>query len=103
MMYDATVITRSRAKCLDCGDIIESKHRHDFVRCHCDAIFLDGGLEYIRYGYKDGCSIKLMTETRSKTVAEVMEDINRYQSYPGGWGEMIASAQQYLDTLHDKK
>jgi hypothetical protein len=25
----------SKAKCKNCGDIIESKHRHDFVTCTC--------------------------------------------------------------------
>lgn len=26
---------RNRAECLNCGDIIESKFRHDFVTCSC--------------------------------------------------------------------
>lgn len=38
------------AKCKKCGDIIESKHRHDFVQCRCGAIFVDGGQDYIRRG-----------------------------------------------------
>lgn len=41
---------RNIAKCKKCGDIIESKHRHDFVRCKCGAIFVDGGHDYIRRG-----------------------------------------------------
>lgn len=41
---------RNIAKCKKCGDIIESKHRHDFVRCSCGAIFVDGGHDYIRRG-----------------------------------------------------
>ena len=40
----------SKAQCLDCFDIIESKHRHDFVKCKCGTSFLDGGDEYIRCG-----------------------------------------------------
>lgn len=28
-------LIRNRAKCRNCGDIIESKHRHDFVSCSC--------------------------------------------------------------------
>src|SRR5262245_30845145 len=28
-------ITRNAAECLECGDVIESRHRHDFVRCKC--------------------------------------------------------------------
>jgi hypothetical protein len=40
----------SRGQCLDCEDIIESKHRHDFVRCECGNSFLDGGDDYVRGG-----------------------------------------------------
>jgi hypothetical protein len=50
-------IDMSKARCKHCGDIIESKHRHDWVCCSCYAntedttgIFLDGGNVYLRYG-----------------------------------------------------
>ena len=39
--------------CRNCADVIESKHRHDFVRCKCGAIATDGGLEYVRRCFKD--------------------------------------------------
>lgn len=41
---------RNIAKCAKCGDIIESKSRHNFVECSCKAIFVDGGNDYIRRG-----------------------------------------------------
>ena len=44
------MIKRNAAKCAKCGDIIESKTRHDFVKCSCGAIFVDGGHDYIRRG-----------------------------------------------------
>lgn len=41
---------RNRAKCRNCGDIVESKYRHDWVCCSCfkneastRGFFLDGG------------------------------------------------------------
>ena len=40
----------SKGQCLECQEIIESKHRNDFVRCSCGNSFLDGGNEYIRAG-----------------------------------------------------
>ena len=40
----------SKLRCLRCKDVIESKFRHDFRRCKCGAIFIDGGEEYTRYG-----------------------------------------------------
>jgi hypothetical protein len=45
-----TVIVSNRARCLKCNDIIESKHRHDFVMCSCESIFVDGGTSYLRRG-----------------------------------------------------
>jgi hypothetical protein len=41
-------LIRNRIKCLRCGDIIESKHRHDFVWCKCGSVAVDGGLDYWR-------------------------------------------------------
>jgi hypothetical protein len=40
----------SRGQCSKCEDIIESKHRHDFVTCGCGESFLDGGDDYFRGG-----------------------------------------------------
>lgn len=37
-----------RIRCKECGDIIESKHVHDFVRCKCGSIAIDGGDDYMR-------------------------------------------------------
>jgi len=51
---------------MKCFDIIESHHRHDFVSCKCGTIFLDGGMDYIRYGGGTGDmtlnDINLLTE-----------------------------------------
>jgi hypothetical protein len=52
-LFPMTTRIRNRAKCLKCGDIIESKYRHDFVKCSCGAIFVDGGNEYWRAGASD--------------------------------------------------
>ncbi len=45
-------LTRNRAQCAICKNIIESSYRHDFVSCECGSIFVDGGLSYIRRGGK---------------------------------------------------
>jgi hypothetical protein len=42
------MIIVNKAKCKKCGDIIESKHRHDFVWCKCKSIAVDGGKAYLR-------------------------------------------------------
>lgn len=41
------VLIHNRCICKECGDIIESKSVHDFVRCKCGACSTDGGLDYI--------------------------------------------------------
>ena len=43
-------LTRNAAKCLKCGTVVESNHRHDFRGCKCEAMFVDGGLDYVRRG-----------------------------------------------------
>ena len=42
----------NKAKCGLCGDIIESTYRHDFKECKCGEIFVDGGTDYFRRGWK---------------------------------------------------
>jgi len=41
-------IKTNKAKCRKCDDTIISKHRHDFVRCKCGAIAVDGGTDYLK-------------------------------------------------------
>jgi ribosomal protein S27AE len=50
-------IIHNRAECSRCGDIVESKHVHDLVRCKCGGIFVDGGREYLRRGFGDGAEV----------------------------------------------
>ena len=44
-------IVRNRIRCNLCGDIIESRYRHDFKSCRCGAVCVDGGKDYIRRGF----------------------------------------------------
>jgi hypothetical protein len=75
-------ILKNKCKCRKCGDIIESKHRHDFVSCGCGAIFTDGGKEYIRRG------------------ASVMEDIIDMSEY---WEEKPESIRRGATIIEDIK
>lgn len=45
------IIKSNKIKCNHCGQIIESKHRHDFKWCKCGAVFVDGGHDYLRRGF----------------------------------------------------
>jgi len=38
----------NEAKCTKCGDTVRSRNLHDFRRCKCKAIAVDGGSFYAR-------------------------------------------------------
>ena len=44
-------ILKNAIKCNYCGDVIVSKHTHDFVTCKCGKVSVDGGNEYLRRTY----------------------------------------------------
>lgn len=54
-------ILRNRCRCRKCGDVIESRRRHDRVACKCGAIYTDGGREYLHRG-GDMAAIEDLTE-----------------------------------------
>ncbi len=59
-----SIITVNKAKCRKCGDIIESKYRHDFVTCKCGAISVDGGKDYLKRSYHDEKDIIEMSKSK---------------------------------------
>jgi len=65
----------NRCKCRVCGDIIESKHRHDLVACQCGTIFTDGGKDYVRRGAKYPDDII--------DLSEYWDDDDLKDKYPG--------------------
>lgn len=69
-------IILNEAKCTKCGDIITSKHRHDYVKCKCESIAVDGGMDYLRRtgdinNYED-LSI-VITDEQLNTLKEIAE------------------------------
>ena len=76
-------ILSNKAQCLRCGDIIESKHRHDFVWCSCrdadgepSGIAVDGGRDYLRRVVTDKALLKDLSEEEIY-FEEGEEDDNR--------------------------
>ena len=52
-----------KIQCLVCGEILESKYRHDFQMCKCpNQTFVDGGDSYMRAGGKNLDKIKIVAE-----------------------------------------
>ena len=58
----------NKAQCLICGDIIESKTRHDYVTCRCGNLSVDGGTDYIKRTVGD------MTKYKELSVADVKKE-----------------------------
>ncbi len=54
---EATLMENSNphqgVKCLDCKNEIFSENRHDFKYCSCGKVFVDGGKDYLRFGWDD--------------------------------------------------
>lgn len=61
------MIVKNAARCGKCGDVIESKHRHNFVSCTCGDIFVDGGRDYLRWGHREGATFINLSVTDDKT------------------------------------
>lgn len=54
----------NRVKCLECGEVLTSYHRHDYKTCSCTNVtMVDGGLTYQRYG-----GVDMLKVDRSPTV-----------------------------------
>ena len=68
------LLTRNAVKCLSCGEVLESKHRHDFKMCKCDnKVFVDGGTSYQRFGAVDLDKVENLAEYRTYTKEEYYE------------------------------
>lgn len=46
-------IISNKIQCKHCGDIIESKEIHNFVRCKCKTCFVDGGHYHLSRSYRN--------------------------------------------------
>ena len=43
-----------KVKCLKCKHTIRSMYRHDYQKCLCGNLFVDGGSSYLRMGAPEG-------------------------------------------------
>jgi len=71
------VLVRNAVRCIACDSILESKTRHDYVKCHCpNETACDGGLEYQRTlaidldKVEDLCKYVIMTEQEYEDMLE---------------------------------
>lgn len=56
-------------ECPKCKDRIWSRHRHDFRKCKCGAVFVDGGRDYLRRGTLTTCEMPKTVEIDTEAEA----------------------------------
>lgn len=106
-----TKIIRNAAKCLGCGDVIESKHVHNFVTCSCGKLSVDGGREYLRRcfaeydGYEDisiveeeNEEVEDMNKLRRKQIADI---VSKLTSLSESISELMEEEEDCMDNLPD--
>lgn len=78
---------RNRAKCKNCGDIIESKHQHDFVTCTC---FEEGKKRTSEYAEKHHCTGYVRNEYLNLDMPEIdhksLYEDPKYKQLCKDWG-----------------
>ena len=57
-----------KIKCLNCGDIIESKSVHDLVSCKCESCYIDGGQDYLHFWGKDFNKILIIFDDGTEII-----------------------------------
>jgi hypothetical protein len=82
---------------------MESKHRHDFVKCDCGNAFLDGGDDYIRAGGNivilDGAQ-KLYPLRQDPELSELLKDVITDDMF-GDEGYLDEDFDDYSVGYHD--
>ncbi|MDE3022097.1 MAG: hypothetical protein KGI54_09565 [Pseudomonadota bacterium] len=66
---------RNRAKCRLCGDVIESFHQHDYVRCSCDQIAVDGGNHYHKCEAVDWVNFIRIDDEGNEILPKIVDQI----------------------------
>lgn len=68
------LLTRNAVKCLVCGEVLESKHRHHYTQCKCpNQAACDGGLDYQRVLAVDLDKVENLAEYHTYTKEEYYE------------------------------
>ena len=86
-------IKRNSAKCLLCGDEIESVDVHDYVACSCGNIAVDGGHEYLRRAFDPSNGIDSYIDTSEWEDEKTGEVIRPRDLMRGGRPEGTVNAE----------
>lgn len=101
-------LLRNAARCLHCGDEIESKHTHDYVVCSCGNIAIDGGPSYARLaggGLADGSwePLHVSADGRAAAGSQFIPFLNGVFWWGGGdgWALHRLMASLVIGTIPD--
>lgn len=72
----------NKAQCLNCKDIIESKHVHDYKTCSCGNLSVDGGLDYCKRSCTDLLAYKEMCVTERELNEKAYKIIKNKKPIP---------------------
>jgi len=90
---------KNRAKCRLCDSIIESFHVHDYVKCSCGEIAVDGGTDYYKAIERDFSNFLRVDDEGNEIVITVKEknDVKPLEMPKPTKEELI----KMLDTMAD--
>jgi len=72
----------SAIKCLECGDTVFSRARHDMRWCSCRSCYIDGGRDYCRMG-GDPDYVEVLELEVEQTEQELYDDWNKLENKYG--------------------
>ena len=97
---------RNRAKCKQCGDIIESLLPDDLVQCRCEEIYVDGGEKVFKAGARDWDNFIRIdddsNEIQVKVIEKESEDYSKIPETKKEWLKRITDFRDHLKALPEQ-
>ena len=94
-------MTVSAVKCYKCGDIIYSRHVHDFHWCTCQSVAIDGGRDYTKLVGQPSEMRMLTLDIGNLTNKDLVDDWNLRINKLGTiqWKDQDESKITYMDKI----
>lgn len=86
----------SAVQCPKCLDVIFSRARHDFRRCSCGAVGIDGGRDYTKVAYQVKSPTPLRLELVGVSDTDLFNDWNQQADKFG----LIKTVKTVYDMLY---